>query len=88
MTLGSVVLGQAETQANVLPPPPHHQGSPDLGLWRECYQEAFDGGGHTKYEWASWRYLERIRGAPCDVFRFPVNSQGFPGVFQKWWESF
>ena len=63
-TLGNAVLGNTTTQANVIPPPPNFQGDQDYSLWREIYQESWDSRAHTKLEWATWRYLEMMRGAP------------------------
>ena len=63
MAQGHALFGQASTQVYAIPPPPEHQGAHDLALWREYYQDAWDGRYHTKLEWASWRYLETLRGA-------------------------
>ena len=65
MTMGNRLLGDASIQANAIPPPPAHQGGfQDLNLWRDLYQEAWASPGHSKYDWAAWRYLEQLGGAP------------------------
>ena len=80
MAQGHALFGQASTQVNAIPPPPEHQGAHDLALWREYYQEAWDGRYHTRYEWAAWNYLETLRGA--HTLREFRGFQGFPGDFR------